>query len=756
MKCGIITTIAPSDVTSYELCSAFIKIAIATSLGPFSSVEEIPIFASEEKRENASCKSLGVEKAIASGCEWIFFIDATEFMSLDSFRNVVELVQEYDAIWGLACEAADADLKDAKITAGQLRNICSINDILNNHFDLGTESGFFMRSQVALDLLQARPVKNEVGIDQSESWLHTIRCIKGKFILSIKIKKSKIAEQEGLRLTPLQGEPGQNTITSTCKIACLDVGSDLVRSKVEPVLFSIGTLVTDQTQYGEMLKSFEANGFSNKECEFIFIDNSESNKFDAFDGLNKIINYAKGKYVILCHQDIRLHDDGFDTLVKRLSELDDFDPSWALAGNAGGSSEGFKTIRITDPHGVWRKGNFPGRVFSLDENFIIIRNESRVSFSHDLKGFHFYGTDICMNADMLGYASYVIDFHLLHLSGGNINNAFFEAKRLFEAKWSRALRSRTIQTTCTIVDLEPVPDVEDNYGLNFLHPAHRGQIFQIFYDNKSRDLVSPCFIKFDNTENLRPDWREFWVIRKILAQVHMDEDVFYGFLSPNFSLKTGYAPADVLNTVQSVAQCVEIILLTSKAEDLARYPNPFVQGEFYHPGLLDVCERFLKLIGEDIDLKTVITSLDNSVNSNYIIAKPRFWRKWSIVADQLFNFAENPESELFHALNATTSYKDEFKIQMKVFVQERIATMLLAKSDYNIFVPGYFKKFKMYDNEKRAILVFLDNLKNAYRKTGDIRFLSEYQSVLETGVINVCESIHNLSHITAQTINSEI
>ncbi|NDH69446.1 MAG: hypothetical protein EBY22_16430, partial [Gammaproteobacteria bacterium] len=260
----------------------------------------------------------------------------------------------------------------------------------------------------------------------------------------------------------------------------------------------------------------------------------------------------------------------------------------------------------------------------------------------------------------------------------------------------------------------------------------------------------------DNTENLRPDWFEFWIIRKTLAQLHMDEDVFYGFLSPNFSLKTGYAPADVLNTVQSVAQGVDVILLSSKAEDLARYTNPFVQGEVYHPGLLAVCERFFKLIGEDVDLKTLITSLDNSVNSNYIIAKPSFWRKWSKVADQLFNFAENPESELFHALNATTSYKDEFKIQMKVFVQERIATILLAKSDYNIFVPSYFKKLKMYDNETRAYFVYLNNLKNAYRKTGDLRFLSEYQSVLETGVVNVNESIHNLSHITEQSNNAKI
>jgi hypothetical protein len=93
---------------------------------------------------------------------------------------------------------------------------------------------------------------------------------------------------------------------------------------------------------------------------------------------------------------------------------------------------------------------------------------------------------------------------------------------------------------------------------------------------------------------------------------------------------------------------------------------------------------------------------------------------------------------------------------MKVFVQERISTLLLAKNDYNIFVPSYFKKIKMYDNETRAFLVYLNNLKNAYRKTGDMRFLSEYQSVAETAVINVNESVHNLSYITQQSNNVKL
>ena len=748
MKCAIIAVIAGSEVGAYARCSSYIKSAIATSLGPFSVVEEMPIFASYDDQGTVVSKTAGVERAIASGFDWVFFIRPIELMSPEAFGSVVGLVQEYDAIWGLACEATHVDLNDANLSANQMLQINSIYQIFGHNLELQTESGFFIRSQIALELFRASLAVSQNDPLGMDSRFKTVKCTKGNFILSIQIKEPCLTEQDRLRGMTMRSatEQGKNDAPPTLVSVELDLRETL--EKDEFFFFSIGTLVTNRADYDEMLASFEAKGFSNLNCEFIYIDNSESNKFDAFSGLNRIIHNAKGKYIILCHQDIRLHDDDFYSLVDRLSELNIYDPHWALAGNAGGSTEGAKSTRITDPHGEFRNGPFPARVFSLDENFIIIRCERRVSFSHDLRGFHFYGTDICLNADILGYSAYVINFHLLHLSGGNLDKDFFEAKKAFELKWSRAIRSRTIQTTCTIVDIEHLSAIEAETPQNLAGAKHINQIYQIFYDHKSRELVSPLFLPLDNTENLRPDWYEFWPIRKSVAKIQMHENAFYGFLSPNFSLKTGYSPAEVLDTVKSISDHIDVILLTPNVAELVCYTNPFIQGETWHPGLMNVCEVFFKKVDSEINLKQLVTTLDNSVYSNYILANPRFWRNWSKIADQLFDYAEDPESELFDALNVPTNYKEERNVQMKVFVQERIATFLLANGEYNTFVPSHFKKLKMHDNEVRAFLVYLENLKNAYRKSGNSLFLSEFHNVLKTGTLKVSGSIHNLRHIT--------
>lgn len=225
-----------------------------------------------------------------------------------------------------------------------------------------------------------------------------------------------------------------------------------VRETPGAIRYTVASLVVDHDHYREMLVSFRAAGFDAPDCEFIYLDNSAANGHSAYSGLNRLIGEARGDFVILCHQDVRVLPDRRADLDRRLAELERLDPAWALAGNAGGTAPGQLALRISDPHGRDRRvGTLPAAVASLDENFIVLRRAAILGFSHDLDGFHFYGADICLAADIMGYSAYVIDFHLEHLSQGNVSPAFHDCERRFRAKWARALRGRWLQTTCALV-----------------------------------------------------------------------------------------------------------------------------------------------------------------------------------------------------------------------------------------------------------------------------------------------------------------
>lgn len=222
--------------------------------------------------------------------------------------------------------------------------------------------------------------------------------------------------------------------------------------------YTIGTLVSDTMLYETLRETFAAGGFTSDIAEYVYIDNTGPTQTDAYRGLNAILNAARAPIVILCHQDVFLIGDGRTDLDARLAELDALDPNWAVAGNAGGVAPGRLALRITDPHGVDQKvGNLPERVASLDENFLIVRRDSRIGFSHDLQGFHFYGADLCLHAEMMGRSSYVIDFHLSHLSAGKKDKSFAAAEIDFRTKWSKALAPRWMQTTCALVHLSGNP-----------------------------------------------------------------------------------------------------------------------------------------------------------------------------------------------------------------------------------------------------------------------------------------------------------
>ena len=84
-------------------------------------------------------------------------------------------------------------------------------------------------------------------------------------------------------------------------------------------MFSVCTFVTKKNEYELMKNSFLKNGFTINETEFLYFDNSKnSTNTDAFEGINYFLKQSKGKYIIICHQDIEV----IDSKDKLLLEID--------------------------------------------------------------------------------------------------------------------------------------------------------------------------------------------------------------------------------------------------------------------------------------------------------------------------------------------------------------------------------------------------------------------------------------------------
>jgi hypothetical protein len=246
-------------------------------------------------------------------------------------------------------------------------------------------------------------------------------------------------------------------------------------------------------------------------------------------------------------------------------------------------------------------------------------------------------------------------------------------------------------------------------------------IYQILNHYTSRQELDPGFKVLDNSVNERPDWFEYWPIRRFLLNEALDEDAFYGFLSPKFRLKSSLSADAVRGFILEAGAAVDVVLLSPSIHNSAYYLNVFEHGEAEHPGLKHVAKRLFERLGLPSDLDSLVSDSRNTVFSNYFIAKPRFWRAWLAVNEKIFAIAETPSDALGEALRTPTNYRGSSKVQMKIFIMERMATWLLTcdRSFAARVRDPFVARRRIY---KLPIAIVCDALKIAYATQGRAQY----------------------------------
>jgi hypothetical protein len=242
-------------------------------------------------------------------------------------------------------------------------------------------------------------------------------------------------------------------------------------------------------------------------------------------------------------------------------------------------------------------------------------------------------------------------------------------------------------------------------------------IYQILTHYTPRQDLDPGFGVLDNSANERPDWFEYWPIRKFLLGEALDENAFYGFLSPKFRLKTNLSAAAVREFISAIDSAADVILFSPSIHNSAYYWNVFDHGDSEHPGLKDTARQLLERLGLPHDLDSLVSDSRNTVYSNYFVAKPRFWRAWLALNEKMFAIAETPIDALGQALRSPTSYRSGSNVQMKVFIMERVATLLLTVDrSFTVRVRDPFAaRSRLY---KLPVALVCDALKIAYATQG--------------------------------------
>lgn len=263
--------------------------------------------------------------------------------------------------------------------------------------------------------------------------------------------------------------------------------------------------------------------------------------------------------------------------------------------------------------------------------------------------------------------------------------------------------------------------------------ARKYQVFQIYYDEESRQQLDAGFLTLDNRTNERADWREYWPIRRYLLNEPLDEAVYYGFFSPRFGEKTGLDSARVFQFLDGLDDSIEVALFSPYWDYIAEYWNVIEQGEVWHPGFRDICLQFLASAYPGADPLGSPNNAKTAVFGNFFVARPRFWRRWLNLCGALFDQAENSSGGLSGRLNDAAFYR--IRVEFKVFLMERMASIILANE------PGWkvaaFNPFRLNPSpfitgEFAYHGVICDALKIAYQENGYQEYKNAYNKMRES------------------------
>ena len=162
--------------------------------------------------------------------------------------------------------------------------------------------------------------------------------------------------------------------------------------------------------------------------ELVPVQNAD-NRFTVTESLNMAKIVARGDYLAYCHQDVIFKQQWVLMVLSAIANIPGKKGIIGFEGLAnGGTPYACKAVR---------KG---GRVQvqTLDE-LCIITERSSLCFDEGFK-FHYYGADICLQAEEAGLQNWLIGVSIEHLSGGDVNirsdpEGFKREAQNFRDKW---------------------------------------------------------------------------------------------------------------------------------------------------------------------------------------------------------------------------------------------------------------------------------------------------------------------------------
>lgn len=246
-----------------------------------------------------------------------------------------------------------------------------------------------------------------------------------------------------------------------------------------------------------------------------------------------------------------------------------------------------------------------------------------------------------------------------------------------------------------------------------LRNMSKTKVFQIYYKEEQLPTLDPAFVPYDNTSNLKPELREWYVWDKEYQRCVDDGLTHWGFVSAKFSSKTNISGQQFLDFIEANPGH-DVYFINPCIANEALFLNGWEQGDIHHAGLSSTCNTFLEKIGfEGLDVKTLVLDRTRTMFASYIVGSKQFWSAYLDFTRKIFTEAETDaafKQQVFG--EGLSNYVHDRSLSNFAFLNERLISTFIELKQFNAVAYQYTPetlsaKYKPYIDNIAA----LSNLK---------------------------------------------
>ena len=231
-------------------------------------------------------------------------------------------------------------------------------------------------------------------------------------------------------------------------------------------------------------------------------------------------------------------------------------------------------------------------------------------------------------------------------------------------------------------------------------------IFQIFYNDHSKETLDSAFIPYNNTIPVKEHEFEYGVMRNLYLnkELFKNDNKYAGVLSWKFKQKTGIEGKQIVQWLED-NKGYDVYFINPWPEHSYLNFNSWHQGEYCHPGLISLTENLFKKANLNIDIRTNRNTIDTLCYCNYWIANKKFWTSYMNYCEKLYtamHIVDKETKKLLYDIQADVQINSAFFS----FIMERMFSTVLLMKKFKVlkYFDANTMKTKNVDNSLKILL----------------------------------------------------